>query len=1212
MCTPGGQLMFYTNGMTVWNRNHQVMPGGSGLLGHTDATQSCIIVPKPSTRDRYYIFTLDNLGGADGLRYSEVDMSLAGGLGDIVASAKNIQLETSVSEKLTAIRHANGTDYWVLAHGISNNRFFIYQVSASGISSTTADIGSTHPSLSTGYMKFSPNGKKVACAINSTKTVDLFDFDNSTGTLSSPYSITLPASPYGIEFSPDNSKLYVSAGKTIYQYTIPSIYSQTLLTFSEKTILSDYQVWGLQLGPDHKIYICKSGSALGVLNNPDNDALNAGFTDNYLILPNDAKQGLPNSMTHFFNESFIDAGNTCAGQQTQFNILLNGLDSVRWDFGDASAGARNSVNSLNPQFIYNAPGIYTVSATVYNKGYSATFSDEITIHALPVFSLGADTVLCKGQVLSYNFYMPGATYLWNNGNKTGKNIITTPGKHWLEITTNGCKVKREVTVAYDILNPDFSISKEVQCLQGNKFEFTSTTPGSPMLKWEIENNPVSSAAQITTSFTAPGVKKVTLWATSKNNCRDSIEKEVIVNDNPKASFDIVATDNCGFNNSFKIKDRTAYSGTYTATYEVENKTVNQNNFTYSFSGPGQYKVKQTIKTAEGCFDAAEKTVLVYDAPAADFDINTVSACEGSNQFEFTKTTPLKVYETITWWVDNNPTAPGKLLQYTTSGLSAGKHSIKAVVKNMAGCEASIEKQVEVVKKPVVNFSTAENRLNCVGSSPVQFINLSSDRYAITKTSWDFGDLTTSSQNEPEKQYTTQNTYTVTLRVENEKGCAASVSKTISTYEKPVAMVTATGKKVCESDNLFELHYNNSNTAALVDNFVWMADNGETITNQNPAFFSFNTAGNHNIRLIATTANGCSDSANIIVKVQPNPKAQVEVNNPTQCLENNKVKFEAKITLGGGVVKDITWDFGNGSVLKNVYGPSVSYRQAGAYPVKLLLEDEHGCTTEEITRIEIYPSPVVNIEAVKGCTEQPVKLKINGLQSGITVSEWHWSLGDGNTAGIAEPEHTYSQPGNYTLNLTVISDNGCRHIASLANAVQIAPTPVVNFEYEKTYWSFDETVVKFKALTSIPGKNYKWDFGNGKTGSTADLQVKYDKADYYNVKLEVETPAGCSNSFSQKILIVPPFDAYVPTSFTPNGDSKNDLFGMEGVEFITSYKMQIMNRWGEKIFFSDNLKLKWDGTFNGDPLPPDIYSYKIDITDAEDRPYTLKGTIQLIR
>ncbi|MCX6275112.1 MAG: hypothetical protein NTV09_07885, partial [Bacteroidetes bacterium] len=188
-----GNLLFYTEGVNVYNRLHALMPNGTGLLGGTSASQSATILPYPGSSTQYYIFTVPNTAGG-GLCYSIVDMTLAGGNGDI--TTKNFSLgAVNVSEKLTATFHRNGLDFWVAVHDNGGNNFYAYQVTAGGVSGPViSTIGTAHTGTNpwTGCMKFSPKGDKMAVCLYGTQQADLLDFDNSTGVFSNPATKNFP------------------------------------------------------------------------------------------------------------------------------------------------------------------------------------------------------------------------------------------------------------------------------------------------------------------------------------------------------------------------------------------------------------------------------------------------------------------------------------------------------------------------------------------------------------------------------------------------------------------------------------------------------------------------------------------------------------------------------------------------------------------------------------------------------------------------------------------------------------------------------------------------------------------------------------------------------------------------------------------------------------------------------------------------------------
>lgn len=305
-----GNLLFYTDGMRVWNKNHQIMPNGTGLLGDGSSTQSGVIVPKPNAPGRYYIFTTMSQ-----FAYSEVDMSLDGGLGIVIPETKNTPLApSSGTEKLTAVRHPIENAIWVITHEINSDAFYVYKVTASGVNPTPI-ISNTGVLVdwggNIGAIKVSPNGKRIAMCLHSTNTAYLFDFNSLTGQVSNPISLgSFSSLPYGTEFSPDNSKVYIATeiGPEVIQFDLssnnPNLIPQTkYLVANTQQLSSDIEVGSLQLGPDGKVYVSRYGKPfLGVISNPNG----LGAACNYIhdgvpLLGGSCQLGLPNFIQSIFD-----------------------------------------------------------------------------------------------------------------------------------------------------------------------------------------------------------------------------------------------------------------------------------------------------------------------------------------------------------------------------------------------------------------------------------------------------------------------------------------------------------------------------------------------------------------------------------------------------------------------------------------------------------------------------------------------------------------------------------------------------------------------------------------------------------------------------------------------------------------------------------------------------------------------------------------------
>ena len=217
-----GQLLVYTNGHEVFNREHRVMPTGTykDYAGSGPFPQRALFVPVPDQPSVYYffrmseVFSTGNLTNLVDLHYSRVDMRLDSGRGDVIQNDKDTDLAGGLACRLTAVRHANGRDYWLLAHQWNSDAFLIYPITSKGIGKAdTIHIGSAYRDQEPwGFIKASPNGQKLACSVLNTtaRPFDLFDFNASTGKLSNYLSLGDIRVQYGVSFSPDNTKLYVS------------------------------------------------------------------------------------------------------------------------------------------------------------------------------------------------------------------------------------------------------------------------------------------------------------------------------------------------------------------------------------------------------------------------------------------------------------------------------------------------------------------------------------------------------------------------------------------------------------------------------------------------------------------------------------------------------------------------------------------------------------------------------------------------------------------------------------------------------------------------------------------------------------------------------------------------------------------------------------------------------------------------------------------
>lgn len=527
-----GNLLLYTDGSKVWNRNHVVLPNseqssiGGWLHGDGSATQSAVIVPKPHDPNIYYIFTVDANLGSYGCSYSVVDMNLMGGTGDVVSGQKNIPLFTPSSEKICVVRHQNGVDYWIVTHPWNKNVFHSYLLKNAGLSSipvvsATGLFYTGGANATRGYLKASADGAHIAAAISGFDTYELFSFDNSTGVLD--LKLSMPANytdAYGVEFSPNGNYLYGSNrwGNSIYQWDLSSGVDSVILA-SEVQIgtLSDATAGALQLAPDKNIYIArKNHNYLSAIFNADSAGMSSGFQEYGVMLAagTECEEGLP-SFVHlpYVNADFSFTYCTATADFQINNTLW--LDSVKWNFGD-TLSPNNTDNGFTPSHYFISLDTFMVELIVYGYGLSDTIVQPVYKMNAPVINL-TDTAICEGETLVLDATSAYANYAWSTGQTTALVNLDVAGVYYVTVSNNCGSAIGQITLSF-YPSPIIDFGADTLISLAETFLLAPTVVNADTYLWSTTE---------TTAFinvTQPGFYNLT--ATSVNGCET--EADVLV------------------------------------------------------------------------------------------------------------------------------------------------------------------------------------------------------------------------------------------------------------------------------------------------------------------------------------------------------------------------------------------------------------------------------------------------------------------------------------------------------------------------------------------------------------------------------------------------------------------------------------------------------------------------------------------------------------
>jgi gliding motility-associated-like protein len=529
ICNANGNLLFYTDGLSVWNRFHQVMPNGTGLLGNESSTQSAVIVPKIGDPARYYVFTVAQVGGPNGLRYSVVNMTLDNGKGDI--ETKNVPLIGNVTEKVTAVKHCNNRDVWVITHKTASDVYYAFLVDPSGINTTpvVSKTGAVLPgvippsildSSTLGYLKASPDGKKIAAAHWSVNA-DVSDFDNATGVVSNSYSLFQPTDPhylaYGIEFSPDGKLVYTTAffndppsgqrGNVLYQYDV-SLATPAAVRASRQLISRNFDPGqsyaALQIAPDGKMYMAKFGyKELAAVTNPNVYGTGCGFMPiavSYTLPNQSCGFGLPTYIqSYFYPPDSFSYKVGCPGTTVDFNYTPTANTiSVKWDFGDPASGANNVSTLNNPTHDFSAPGLYNVQLIKFTKCGTDTLRKTVQADLLTI-NLGPDTLVCGGTNILLNSTAAGSanSFLWQDGATNPTYLATKPGLYWVEVKNSaGCISRDSINVNFKP-SPVFSLGADTSICQNDILSLNAGSANAESYLWNT--GALTAALQVSTA-----------------------------------------------------------------------------------------------------------------------------------------------------------------------------------------------------------------------------------------------------------------------------------------------------------------------------------------------------------------------------------------------------------------------------------------------------------------------------------------------------------------------------------------------------------------------------------------------------------------------------------------------------------------------------------------------------------------------------------------
>ncbi len=461
-----------------------------------------------------------------------------------------------------------------------------------------------------------------------------------------------------------------------------------------------------------------------------------------------------------------------------------------------------------------------------------------------------------------------------------------------------------------------------------------------------------------------------------------------------------------------------------------------------------------------------------------------------------------------------PSSSTEEIPESISYTSSGNYEIGLKAFDSDGNISFLTKTVTVSTNvaPDIDFSTSFP-ISCA-SNPIDFTAVSSAD-DIQFYDWDFGDGNTSTDENPTHTYASPGTYDVQLTVTDADPCENFTIGSITIYEDPVSSFDVPVGVVCNNQ---PITFTNTTADNFEGNetFEWQVD-GVIVSTSRNLDYEFDTGGTFEIKLI-TSIPGCSDEVaqNFNVTEGPSPNFTVS----DACVST---LFDFTNTTTGDNIVSYEWDFDNGFMSSEENPDPFEYDSPGTYNVTLTTQNAAGCMTSIEKSLTVYDPPVVDFSNDLSCELDPTQFTDLSTVNNANIDTWQWDFGDpasgANTSTDQNPQHIFSQAGDFTVRLITTTTFGC--IDSLTQVVSVNQAPSANFNFDKV--CIGEEIQFQDQSEAVPGEqitSYAWNLG-GQFSAEQNPTATFDFAIDYNVSLTVTSQNLCSNTFQESITVLPP-------------------------------------------------------------------------------------------
>lgn len=953
--------------------------------------------------------------------------------------------------------------------------------------------------------------------------------DGATSNLSNPshtytepgtYTVSLSTQSNGVGCSQNISNFstyHIGGGHSVFSHT-QTICPPYIGTFTDSTVGAVAWLWNFGDGAtstqQHPVHVYNNSGHYNV-------TLTTTFAD-----------GCQSSVTHNYAMNFdmlsANVIAVCTDSLPPFNVQFNantsGATAWAWSFGDGDSSFVE-----NPLHTFTGIGPYTVTLTLSNDSCSYTYTWpplSLGMGMLPLDSTGNNGGTqtthtgCPPYTMFFNNPVFGAVNsLWFFGDSTtstDENPVHTyylPGTYDITLITtkgNGGVDTLFIPAAVTVPGPvaDFASTTQLNCL-GSTATLTNTSTNAANYLWDFGDGTTSTLANPVHQYNASGANyAITLLATDTNGCTSLRTRTFYAA--PDNVVNLSATKGCAGDTVFFNTYATNFTS-YSWNFGDGNTSSQQSTF-HIYNDAGTYNVTLNVTDLTGCSrQFTYNDPLQIDKPVAAFTADTPFSNCGWVRIQFNNfSTGADLYN---WSFGNGTTSQTvNPLKYWYYNQQTGYFDVTlTATKN--GC-ASTYTLPQAVYVPDLRVGFTSTQLPGCMPITINFADTSND---VTSLSWAFGDGATSTQRNPSHTFAMEPQYDVVLTARDTNGCVMSIVK-------PVLEIMKTGFALSDTAGCNPFTLNINDTSQNVLSYSWNFGDGTADTTSNPTH-TYNQNGIYDLTLTATSNFGCTQIITLDSAIRvSSPVANFSIQNTTGCAPlystfNN-------LSLDG---VSYQWDFGDGATSSDA-NPDHIYTTPGNYTVSLTTTGHGNCyQTKTIQQAINVLGPVADfsVAATNGCA--PFTILITNSSS--NVISYNWNFGDGDSSAAVNPQHTYTNAGNYQLMLSVEDSIGCKATHIHPSVLNIVATPVADFAVSDSVICV-QSQINF-TNNSVGGSIYTWDFGDGNMSAAFSTTHQYNQPGVYSVKLIVSNGACADTIFKQQLIKVVP---YPTANFSSNNQS----------------------------------------------------------------------------